>query len=51
MVVGSFMAMSEWLAPWAAAVEAPARVASRRTRVYLVVLGMASVSHRTGEVE
>ena len=33
------------------AVEAPARVTRRRARKYRVVLGMASVSHETGEVE
>src|SRR5262245_32030759 len=51
MVVGSFMAISEWLLPWAAALEAPARATSRRARVVLVVLGMTSVSHGAGEVE
>jgi hypothetical protein len=45
------MAISEWLLPWAAALEAPARAIRRKARVDLVVLGMACVSHGTGEVE
>jgi len=51
MVVGSFVAIWDWLLPCAPAVEAAARVTRRRAKKYRVVLGMAFVSHETGEVE